>query len=161
MATLGLCCFVRAFLQLQRAGAPLPCSGWASHCSGFSCCRAQALGGWASVGFTWAQQVQLIGSRAWALLPRGMWNLPRPGIEPMSPALAGRFLSTGAPENSLSPLYYRVFTTVLWKTYYLSDFPDEEPEAWRVAYLRSQNQPMTELVSKQHDTELMLLTLHV
>ena len=26
-----------------------------------------------------------------------MWNLPAPGIEPVSPALAGRFLSTGPP----------------------------------------------------------------
>ena len=31
-----------------------------------------------------------------AQLPRGMWDLPRPGLEPMSPALAGR-LSTTAP----------------------------------------------------------------
>ena len=34
------------------------------------------------------------GSRA--LLLRGMWDLPRPGLEPVSPALAGR-LSTTAP----------------------------------------------------------------
>ena len=34
------------------------------------------------------------GSRA--QLPRGMWDLLRPGLEPMSPALAGR-LSTTAP----------------------------------------------------------------
>ena len=34
------------------------------------------------------------GSRA--QLPRGMWDLPRPGLEPVSPALAGRF-STAAP----------------------------------------------------------------
>ena len=34
------------------------------------------------------------GSRAQLL--RGMWDLPRPGLEPMSPALAGRF-STSAP----------------------------------------------------------------
>ena len=34
------------------------------------------------------------GSRAQLL--RGMWDLPRPGLEPMSPALAGR-LSTTAP----------------------------------------------------------------
>ena len=27
----------------------------------------------------------------WAYLPHSMWNLPRPGIETMSPALAGRF----------------------------------------------------------------------
>ena len=34
------------------------------------------------------------GSRAQSL--RGMWALPRPGLEPVSPALAGRF-STAAP----------------------------------------------------------------
>ena len=34
------------------------------------------------------------GSRAQLL--RGMWNLPRPGLEPVSPALAGGF-STAAP----------------------------------------------------------------
>ena len=33
-----------------------------------------------------------------------MWSLPGPGIEPMSPALAGRFLSTVAPGKS-SPLF--------------------------------------------------------
>ena len=26
-----------------------------------------------------------------------MWNLPRPGTEPVFPALAGRFLTTGPP----------------------------------------------------------------
>ena len=26
-----------------------------------------------------------------------MWDLPRPGLEPMSPALAGRFLTTVPP----------------------------------------------------------------
>ena len=34
------------------------------------------------------------GSRAQLL--RGMWDLPRPGLEPVSPALAGR-LPTAAP----------------------------------------------------------------
>ena len=28
-----------------------------------------------------------------------MWDLPGPGIEPMSPALAGRLLTTGPPGN--------------------------------------------------------------
>ena len=37
------------FLQLRRGGATLPCSARASHCGGFSCCRAQALGTRASV----------------------------------------------------------------------------------------------------------------
>ena len=30
-----------------------------------------------------------------------MWNLPGPGIEPVSAALAGRFLTTGPPEKVL------------------------------------------------------------
>ena len=42
------------------------------------------------------------GSRAQLL--RGMWNLPRPGLEPVSPALAGRFSTTAPPgkPNSLT-----------------------------------------------------------
>ena len=42
-----------------------------------------------------------------------MWNLSRPGIELMSPALAGEFLSTVPPGKShtvsLYPLYYYTF----------------------------------------------------
>ena len=32
------------FLQLWRVGATLHCGAWASHCGGFSCCGAWALG---------------------------------------------------------------------------------------------------------------------
>ena len=35
------------------------------------------------------------GSRAQLL--RGMWDLPRPGLEPASPALAGRLPTTAPP----------------------------------------------------------------
>ena len=31
----------------------------------------------------------------WAYLLHGMWNIPRPGVEPMSPPVAGRFLAAG------------------------------------------------------------------
>ena len=48
LAALGLCCCPRAFSSCG-AGAPLCCGARASHCSGFSCCRAQALGMQASV----------------------------------------------------------------------------------------------------------------
>ena len=37
------------------------------------------------------------GSRAQLL--RGMWDLPRPGLEPVSPALAGGFSTTAPPEK--------------------------------------------------------------
>ena len=66
---------------------------WASHGGGFFCCEAQALGH-ADFGSC--------GTRA--LLLHGMCNLPRPGITPMSPALAGRFLTTGPPGKSASNL---------------------------------------------------------
>ena len=42
------------------------------------------------------QTSRLSSCGSWAQLPRGMWDLPRPGLEPVSPALAGR-LSTTAP----------------------------------------------------------------
>ena len=32
--------------------------------------------------------------------PQGMWDLPGPGIELVSPALAGGFLTIGPPERS-------------------------------------------------------------
>ena len=43
------------------------------------------------------------GSRAWLL--RGMWDLPRPELEPVSPALAGRF-STTAPPGKPNPGFF-------------------------------------------------------
>ena len=36
----------------------------------------------------------------WALLLHSTWNLPGPGIEPMSPALSGKLLSTVTPGSS-------------------------------------------------------------
>ena len=79
--------------------------GYSSHCSGFSCCGAQALGTRASVVV--ARGLSSCGSRALerrlsnhgsrAQLLRGMWDLPGPGLEPVSPALAGGFLTTVPP----------------------------------------------------------------
>ena len=43
------------------------------------------------------QTHRLSNCGSWALLLHGMWDLPRPGIEPMSPALAGRFSTTAPP----------------------------------------------------------------
>ena len=66
------------------------CSVRASHCSGFSCCRSQAL----------ECKLRSCGTRA--QLPRGVWNLHSPGMQPVSPALAGRFLNTRPPGKSQS-----------------------------------------------------------
>ena len=82
MAALCLLCCPRAFYSL------LWCMGFSlrwllllrstgSRRAGFSSCSTQA----------------------WLL--RGVWDLPGPGLEPVSPALAGRFLTTVPPVKSL------------------------------------------------------------
>ena len=43
------------------------------------------------------------GSRAQLL--RSMWDLPRPGLEPMSPALAGGFSTTTPPGKPLNGIF--------------------------------------------------------
>ena len=109
LAALGSSLLRTGFLQLQRAGATLPCGVWASHCGGFSCCGAWALGVLASVVAarklsscgSWALECRLSSCGTRALLLRGMWDLPGPGFEPVSPALAGGFLTTEPSGKSL------------------------------------------------------------
>ena len=89
--------------------ATLCCSARASHCNGFSCCGARALGAWASIVV--AHGLSSCGSRALertlsscgaqANLLRGMWGLPGPGLEPVFLALAGEFLTTVPPGKFL------------------------------------------------------------
>ena len=58
----------------------------------------------------WLLLFQSLGSRVQAsvvvatglVAPRKVWNLPAPGMEPMSPALAGGFLAAGLPGKSVS-----------------------------------------------------------
>ena len=107
------------FLQLRRAGATLCCGVWVSHCGGFSYCGAQALGAQASVVV--ARGLRSCGSQALerrlsscgarAQLLHGMWDLPGPGIEPVSPALAGGFLTTAPPGKFRCLLFTYVHTS--------------------------------------------------
>ena len=85
MAVLGLCFCVRAFSSCGKWGpffiavrGPLTivASLVAEH-------RLQT------------RRLSNCGSRAQLL--RGMWDLPRPGLEPVPPAFAGRFLATAPP----------------------------------------------------------------
>ena len=72
----GVSFAVRAFSSCGQWRLLSSCGAQASRCRGFFCCRAQALGrlGFSSCG-------------AWAQLLWGMQDLPRSGVEPMSPAL--------------------------------------------------------------------------
>ena len=90
---------------MQRAGATLCCDTRTSDCSGFFRCGAWALGTQASVVV--AQGLSSCGSRALerrlsscgvqAELLCGMWDLPGPGLEPVSTALAGGVLTSAPP----------------------------------------------------------------
>ena len=76
----------------------------ASHCRGFS---LQSMGS----GYTafsscslWAPDCGLRSCGSWAMLPLGMWDLPRPGTEPVSPVMTGGFLTTGSLGKSKKPV---------------------------------------------------------
>ena len=49
------------------------------------------------------------------LVAHGMWDLPRPGIELMSPALAGGFLTTGPPGKSKCIIFITTLKFYLFK----------------------------------------------
>ena len=85
----------------MESGVLSPCGRRASHCGGFSCWGARVLGrGKLSSCGSWAPEHRLGSCGAQASLPCIMWDHPGPGIEPMSPALQGRFLTTGPSGKS-------------------------------------------------------------
>ena len=57
-------------------------------------------GTWAQQWCSRALQCRLSSCGARAQLLRSMWDLPGPGIEPVSPVLAGGFLTTALPGKS-------------------------------------------------------------
>ena len=109
LAMLGLRCCAWAFSGCgERGYSSLPCAGlslrWflllrstGSRHTGFSSCGTQA---------------QLLC---------GMWDLPGPGLEPVSPALAGGFLTTVPPEKPYLQVILCHFTysvrTLQWYTF--------------------------------------------
>ena len=93
-AVLGLCCCRRAFSGFSKEGLLSSCSQ-APHCSGSSYYREQIL----------EHRLSSCGVRA--LLPRGMWNLPGPEMEPMSSTLAGRLSPPDHQENPATAFSYQ------------------------------------------------------
>ena len=74
----GSLLLLRPFSSCGEQGLLSRCSAWASHCGGFSCCGAQAVGysgTWPLGSRTQAQSLWLMG-----LVVCGTWDLPRSGI---------------------------------------------------------------------------------
>ena len=90
MALLGLHFFVRAFSLAVASGGHS-----SSRCAGLFTVAASLV----AEHRLQTRRLSNCGSRAQLL--RGMWDFPRPGLEPLSPALAGR-LSTTAPPGKPS-----------------------------------------------------------
>ena len=121
LAVLGPSLLCTGFLQLQRAGVTLCCGAQASHCGGFSCCRAQALDAQASTFL--ARGLSGHGSRALecrlsscgtrAQLLHGMWDLPGPELEPVFPAPAGGLSTTAPPGKSHRSSWIKFFLPFL------------------------------------------------
>ena len=99
----SLCHYSWAFSSCSEKVLPSGCEERVSHCSGFSSCPAQALrcAGFSSCDLR-ALECGLSSCGAGALLPRSMRNLPWPGMESVSPALTGGFLTIGPPGKSRS-----------------------------------------------------------
>ena len=95
---LGLHCCAQAFASCREQGLLSSFNAWASHSSGLLCCGVQSLG---HPGFRICS--------TWAQLLCSMWGLPRPGIEPVSPALQDRFLTTGPPRKPPVCLFNTIF----------------------------------------------------
>ena len=89
MAVLGLCFCARAFSSCGERG-PL-----------FIAVRGPLTLAASLVAEHRLQTRRLSSCGSRAQLLRGMWDLPRPGLEPASPALAGRFSTTAPPGKPL------------------------------------------------------------
>ena len=116
MAALGLCCCARAFSSCGERGL-LYCGVQISHCGGFSCCRARALGVWASVVVahglsscgSWALEAQTSVAVAHGLSCSAVCGIfPDQGSNPCPLALAGGFLTTAPPGKPWYFSFWRV-----------------------------------------------------
>ena len=69
------------------------------------------------------------GSRAQLL--HGMWDLPRPGLEPVSPALAGRFPTTVPPGKPCWKIFNHSFNFITcdWSVHFFYFF---SVQSWKV-----------------------------
>ena len=95
MAVLGLCFCARAFSSCGKRG-PL-----------FIAVRGPLTIAASPIAEHRLQTRRLSSCGSQAQLLRGMWDLPRPGLEPVSPALAGRFSTTAPPGKPEIPHFWR------------------------------------------------------
>ena len=62
------------------------------------------------------QTRRLSSCGSWAQLLRGLWDLPRPVLEPVSPALAGRFSTIVPPRKPSFTFIITILKKFYWST---------------------------------------------
>ena len=112
LAVLGLCCCTDHSPAAENGGCSL-----AEVCGLLLWRRAGS--SWHRLHEFWHWGSALVAPRLWSTgsiavvhrhcYSRGTWDLPRPGIEPVSPALAGGFFTTKPPGKLPSPFAFSSF----------------------------------------------------
>ena len=116
LAVLGLCCCVRAFSSCGKRG-PL-----------FITVRGPLTVAASPVAEHRLQTHRLSSCGSRAQLLRGMWDPPRPGLEPVPPALAGRFSTTVPPGKPSKFLFiYFIYSSELSVNPILLIYPSHSP----------------------------------
>ena len=147
MAALGLGCCTWALVAahglslvaVSRGHSSLRCVGFSlrwllslrrtgSRRVGFSSCGSRAL----------ERRLSSCGTRA--LLLCGMWDLPGPGIESVSPALAGGFLTTAPPGKSYFVSFFLPFAKIRLSLMKPPCFQNTSPLIAPQGYLRHPSQ---------------------
>ena len=115
LALLGLlCCVDFSLLAVSRGSSSLKCAGFSlpwllllrstgSRAQGLCSCGSRAL----------EHRLNSCGTGTQLLC--GMWDLPGPGIEPVSPALTGRFFTTGH-QASLGGYFKKYFNLCFYNS---------------------------------------------
>ena len=120
------------------------CHSWALECVGLSSYSIQALEHGSSSCCARAQ------------LPHSVWDIPGPGIEPLCPALAGRFLTTGPPGKSWGATLFENCRPRQGRVASNSGFSGLEIKEICVSWVTSKLQPGF-LFSRRRWSRLMIL----
>ena len=121
MAALGPRCCVRAFsscgewgpLFIVVRGPLIEVASLVAEHGLYSAGSAVVAHGLSSCG-SWALEHRLSSCGARAQLLHGMWDPPRPGLEPMSPALAGGFPTTAPPGKPIHTVLKPTFLLFIY-----------------------------------------------
>ena len=94
------------FPSCEEQGLLSGCGVQASHCCGFSCCGAWALGSAVFSSCSSRDLEHRLNSRdVWVWLLRNMWDLPGSGIQPVFLVLTGGFFTTEPPGKLPEPQF--------------------------------------------------------